>query len=135
MCIQGAARVAAALRGIPSGVLQTLVVWVPMLPPDTEGAAQTAAQALPGAVHFWDGDRRLASELGRMLGITSAQSLGAPGGHGLAWDVYLAYGRGKALAGPPDFWMHQLAVDHAPRFNADEWRARIQAMIDHGRRG
>jgi hypothetical protein len=32
----------------------------------------------------------------------------------------------------PDFWMHQLSVEHAPRFDAGEWHPRIQAMINGG---
>ena len=129
MCLQGAASVAAALEGFPPDVLRTFIVWVPMLPPDSAEAAQNVAQRFRNAAHFWDRERALASELGRTLGITSAQSIGAPGSHGLAWDVYLAYGNGRAWGDPPDFWMHQLAVTHAPRLDPDEFRRRIERLL------
>jgi len=129
MCRQGAARVAAALDGLAPGALRTLIVWVPMLPPDTLEAAEGAAADFPYAVHFWDGNRTLASELGHTLGVTSAQSIGAPGGDGLAWDVYLAYGSGRAWGDPPDFWMHQLAVAHAPRLDPAQFRWRLERLL------
>ena len=129
MCLQGAASVAAALHGFPPDVVRTLIVWVPMLPPDSAEAAENAARRFRNAAHFWDGERALASRLGRALGITSAESIGAPGGHGFAWDVYLAYGRGKALAELPNFWMHQLAVTHAPRLDPHEFRRRVRRLL------
>ena len=46
--------------------------------------------------------------------------------HRFAWDIYLAYPRGNADINAPDFWMHQLAIDHAPRFDAAEWRRHNQ---------
>lgn len=131
MCLQGAARVAAALEGLPPDLLHTVIAWVPMLPPDTVETATNAAISFPEATHLWDADRTLSSELGRALGITSSESIGAPGGHGLAWDVYLAYGRGKTMAEPPDFWMHQLAVTHAPRLDPDEFRRRVEHLLPH----
>src|SRR5574341_2593497 len=129
MCRQGATRVAAALEGLAPGALRTFIVWVPMLPPDTPEAAESAAVEYPRAVHFWDGDRTLASELGRILRITSAQSIGTPGGDGLAWDVYLAYGSGRAWGDPPDFWMHQLAVTHAPLLDPNEFRRQVERLL------
>lgn len=127
MCLQGASRVAAATEDFAG--LRTLIVWVPMLPPDTLKAAEAAAQAFPEAAQFWDGDRRLAADMGRRLGITSRGSVGAPDGDGLAWDVYLAYGRGKDLGDQPDFWMHQLALDHAPRLDPAEFRRRVERLL------
>ncbi len=130
MCLQGAARVAAALQGSPPPeTLRTFIVWVPMLPPDSAEAAENAARGFPNAAHFWDGYRALASQLGQTLGITSADSIGALGGHGFAWDVYLAYRRGKTWGEPPDFWMHQLAVTHAPRLDPDEFRRQVQRLL------
>jgi hypothetical protein len=129
MCLQGASRVAAVLQDFPPDVLRTLIVWVPMLPPDSAEAAETAARNFPDAAHFWDGDRALASRLGQALSITSAESIGAPGGQGFAWDVYLAYGRGKAIDELPIFWMHQLAVTHAPRLDPNEFRRRVRRLL------
>ena len=129
MCLQGASRVVAALGGLPADTLHTFIVWVPMLPPDSEDAARKAARALPGAAHFWDADRRRAVEMGRSLGITAKESLGADGGLGVAWDIYLAYGRGKNLGDEPDFWMHQLAVKHAPRLDPDEFGRQVERLL------
>jgi hypothetical protein len=127
MCLQGASRVAAVTEHLDG--LRTLIVWVPMLLPDNEAAAEPVARTLPGAEHFWDGDRRLAEEMGRALGVTAKESLGVDGGLGLAWDVYLAYGRGKNLGDEPDFWMHQLAVKHAPRLDPDAFRRQVERLL------
>lgn len=129
MCLQGASRVAAALKKLAPGAARTFIVWVPMLPPDSLAAAEAAAVDFPNAVHFWDADRVLASELGRTLGITSAQSIGTPGGDGLAWDVYLAYGRDDIDIQRPRFWMHQLAATHAPRLDSKEFRRRVERLL------
>ena len=129
MCLQGAASVAAALQDFRPDVLGTFIAWVPMLPPDSAEAAEAAARNFPDAAHFWDADRTLSIEMGRTLGITSAESIGAPGGHGFAWDVYLAYGNGRAWGDPPDFWMHQLAVTHAARLDPDGPRRRIERLL------
>jgi hypothetical protein len=99
-----------------------------MLPPDTAEAAEDAAAGLPGALHYWDAGRVLAGQLGGTLGITSLESIGAPGEHGLAWDVYLAYGPRTGL-GEPDFWMHQLAVTHVPRLDPHEFRRQIERLL------
>ncbi len=129
MCLQGASRVEAALAGIAADALRTYVVWVPMLPPDNQVAAQEAARSFPEAEHFWDGDRRLAVEMGQALNITTKESIGVEGGHGPAWDVYLAYGRGDVDIRRPSFWMHQLAVKHAPRLDPDEFRRRVERLL------
>lgn len=129
MCLRGASRVAAALQGLSPGAFRTFAAWIPVLPPDTEEAAEAAARSFPGALHLWDETRALAAHLGRVLGITAAQSIGAPGGPGLAWDVYLAYGPGRSLDTPPTFWMHQLAVTHAPRLEPAEFRCRLQRLL------
>ncbi len=129
MCLQGASRVGASLAGIKTDALRTYVVWIPMLPPDSEAAAQEAARTLPSAMHFWDGDRRLGAEMGRALGITAKESIGVDGGPGLAWDVYLAYGPGDVDIGHPRFWMHQLAVSHAPRLDPDEFRRQVERLL------
>jgi hypothetical protein len=103
-----------------------------MLPTDDDAAAIAAAQrfAEPRATHYWDGERHLSRRLATALAIDTRQG-SAPGDDPLfAWDIYLAYRRGSTKLEAPDFWMHQLAVDHAPHFEAGEWRRRVQAMID-----
>lgn len=63
-----------------------------------------------------------------VLRIDRQSSLSALG-QAIAWDVYLAYGRGKDLGQEPDFWMHQLNVTHAPRLDAAMWIAKVQALL------
>ncbi len=103
-----------------------------MLPGDNEGAAASASERLADAraAHYWDGDRRLARRLGRSLKIPAWASLGVTGEAGIAWDVYLAYGRGAGDIDPPAFWMHQLGVSHAPRLDAAEFRRRVAELLE-----
>jgi hypothetical protein len=132
MCLAGASRAGAELlEAVPHPDLRVHFVWVPVLPPDSAEAGEAAAARVsdPRARHYWDGERRLASRLGQALGITAKASLGVEGGPGLAWDVYLAYGRGEVEITRPAFWMHQLAVTHAPRLDAAAFRRRVQALL------
>lgn len=105
--------------------------WTPMLPADAETAAELAAQPIddPRASHLWDPQRHLARELGHALGISAAESIPTARGAGAAWDVYLAYGRDHTDLRTPRFWMHQLAVTHAPRLDANEWRRGIEGLL------
>lgn len=106
-----------------------------MLPTDGLAVAQAASErfAEARAVHYWDGDRHLARRLARALGIPARASLGVEGDVGLAWDVYLAYGRGAGDLDRPAFWMHQLGVGHAPRLDAAEFRRRVEGLLQGGR--
>ena len=105
-----------------------------MLPSDTESAARLAAGPIddPRASHFWDPQRHLARTLGAALGIAATESIPMARGAGAAWDVYLAYGRGDTDLLAPRFWMHQLAVTHAPRLDVDVWRQRNEALLSEG---
>ena len=105
-----------------------------MLPADNEAAARLVSQPIADhrASHYWDGERHLARQMGAALGIREQESIPLGDGVGAAWDVYLAYGRGAADVGKPAIWMHQLAVAHAPRLDAEEWRRGIRALIDSG---
>ena len=111
-----------------------------MLPTDTESSADLVASPINDrrATHYWDPRRYLAQELGAALGISAAESIPMARGTGAAWDVYLAYGRDDADVRVPRFWMHQLAVKHAPRLDAEEWARRIEGLLadtDHGATG
>jgi hypothetical protein len=131
MCLQGASGAGAELLGaLPDADLRAQFVWVPMLPPDNEAAALAASQrfAEPRARHHWDGERHLARRMGQALGIGAVDSV-AEGDIGLAWDVYLAYGREATQIERPAFWMHQLAVKHAPRLDAQAFRSRVQELL------
>ncbi len=84
--------------------------------------------ASPSATHYWDGERHIARHMGRALGIAPGESV-PDADIGLAWDVYLAYGRGAKLLEQPDFWMHQLDVKHAPRFDGAQWGRQVIALL------
>ena len=133
MCLAGASGAGAdLLAAMPDAPLRAHYVWVPMLPTDSEAAALAASErfAEPRAAHYWDGERHLARHMARALGIDTRRSAAPGDDPPFAWDVYLAYRQGNRDIARPDFWMHQLEVDHARRFEPGEWRARIQAMID-----
>ena len=132
MCLAGASGAGAdLLAALPHPDLRVRYVWVPVLPGDGVDAAERAATrfADPRAAHYWDGDRRLALALARRLGMSARESIGAGDGPGLAWDVYLAYGRGEAERGRPGFWRHQLGVTHAPRLDAEVFTERVEALL------
>ena len=132
MCLVGASGAGAELLAAqPHPDLRVHYVWVPMLPPDDEEAAARAAEGLaePRASHYWDGERRLAREMAQALRISARDFIGAGDGPGLAWDVYLAYGRGAVDLTRPAFWMHQLAVTHAPRLEGEAFRQSVSALL------
>jgi len=132
MCLEGASRAGAdLLAAINSDDLSAYYVWVPMLPQDNEAAALTAEQrfAEPRAAHYWDDAHHLARYVSTALGIDSRPDAQAGDVKEFAWDVYLAYGRGATEIERPDFWMHQLAVEHAPRLDAALWKRRVEALL------
>jgi hypothetical protein len=136
MCLEGASGAGAELlAAMPDSDVRAYYVWVPMLPSDNATAAGRVSRRLaePRAKHYWDGDRLLSRRIAVELGIDSRRSAGGGDEPPFAWDVYLAYRRGNRDNARPDFWMHQLAVDHAPHFNAAEWRRRITEMFNDGR--
>ena len=132
MCLAGASGAGAELlAAVPAQGLRAYYVWVPMLPPDDEAAAEAASARLaePCALHYWDGERHLARELGEALQISAHDSTGAGTGPGFAWDVYMAYPRGAVDLTRPAFWMHQLTVTHAPRLDAEVFRQRVEELL------
>jgi hypothetical protein len=135
MCLQGASRAGAdILTAIPGDNLRAYFVWVLMLRTDTEGTALTAAERFADlrATHYWDADRHLSRRLAQALAIDTRPSCGPGDDPQFAWDIYLAYRRENADITTPDFWMHQLAIDHAPRLEATEWRRRVTEMLTEG---
>ena len=132
MCLAGASGAGAKLlAALPHPDLRVYYVWVPMLPPDEEAAADALAARFeePRALHYWDGERALAHEMALALRISARDSLGAGDGPGLAWDVYLTYPRGAVGVTRPAFWMHQLGVTHAPRLDAAAFRQRVEELL------
>jgi hypothetical protein len=131
MCLAGASGAGAELlAAMPDALLHAHYVWVPMLPSDTQVAALVASErfAEQRATHYWDAERRLARRMGRALGIGPGEAI-SDGKIEMAWDVYLAYGKGAKEMEKPDFWMHQLGVKHAPRLDAGEWRRRMGQLV------
>src|SRR6266540_6879505 len=117
MCLAGASGAGAELMStLPDPGLRACFVWIPMLPDDNRTTAEAASRrfAEPRAAHYWDSGRHLATHMGRALRISAQDSIAVGSASGLAWDVYLAYGRGAKEIEAPDFWMHQLGVKHAP---------------------
>jgi len=132
MCLAGASGAGAELlAAMPDAPLRAHFVWMPMLSTDNEAAARAASErsAEPRALHYWDRERHLARHMATALGIDTRRSATPGDDPPFAWDVYLAYRRGNRDIARPDFWMHQLTVEHAPRFEAAEWRRRITEMF------
>ncbi len=105
-----------------------------MLPGDNEEAGQRAGErfAEARAAHYWDGERHLAKHIAHALNIGPRASLGRYDAEPIAWDVYLAFGRQASAVARPDFWMHRLAVTHAPLFDAARWEQHIRRLISGG---
>lgn len=90
----------------PADVLRVAVVWIPMLPADTDAAAQSASAV-------FDGDGRVAQfhDPVRLAGRAFGAVLG--GDDAVAWDAYLFFAAGtrwKGPAPPPAGWAHQLGT-------------------------
>lgn len=105
-------------------------IWTPVLPPDDRASALASAERLadPRAIHYWDDGQTQARGLADVLKIRPEDSIGEDD-RGLAWDVYLAYGRGRDIGEAPDFWMHQLNVKHAPRLNVSDWYRTVAGLL------
>jgi hypothetical protein len=120
-----------AVKQLRSPDLRVYVVWVPILPDDDAQAAARAARRFtdPRVAHYWDPDRALGLSLGARLGVPPRD----PGRTtGVAWDVYLLYGRGARWADAPVFWMSQLddmPAVKAPRLDGAALRERLGALL------
>jgi hypothetical protein len=78
------------LERYPDADLAVYVVWLPVLPSDERfGVADVLVDER--VLQFWDDDRLVSGEVGRLVGADE----------GLAWDVYLAFG-------PDSTWDHRL---------------------------
>ena len=86
--------------------LRGFVVWLPILPTDSEkyAGAQAAAFVDSRVTQQWDGERVSGALLAKTLGLK-----------GTAWDIYLLYAPGVRWTGEqppaPTFWMHQLRAE------------------------
>jgi len=136
MCLAGASGAGAELlAAMPTADLRAYYVWVPMLPSDDRNAVLAAAHRLsaPGAAHYWDSGRDLSRRMATTLGIDTRCSAAQGDESPFAWDVYLAYRRGNRDIAQPDFWMHQLAVEHAPRLELRGWRTQVEQLVSEFR--
>jgi hypothetical protein len=133
MCLAGASGAGAELlTAMPDTRLRAHYVWVPMLPTDNEATALEASQrfAEPRATHYWDPERHLSRRMAAASSIDTRRSAAPGDDPAFGWDIYLAYRRGNAELAHPNFWMHQLAVNHAPHFEPAEWRRGIGEMLN-----
>ncbi len=132
MCLQGASRAGAGLLAALQGEsLTCFYAWAPVLPADSAGPEGRPARRFADerARHYWDTGRRLAGALGPALSLPAIAPAGEPRPRALAWDVYLAYSRGVTDIERPDFWMHQLNMQHAPLLDEDVWRSRVEGLL------
>jgi hypothetical protein len=85
--------------------IRVTVIWIPMLPGDSEAEARKAAADIYSnaeASHFYDGER--------LVGRTFARVIGAEEGN-VAWDFYMFFRKGQAWEDEPptpEDWVHQL---------------------------
>jgi hypothetical protein len=108
------------LSGIHDDSLQVAVVWTAALRNDVYQEAIRSRELIsdPRVRHYWDGTNALGTLAAPVLG-TNMQ---------MAWDVYLAYGRGVTWEGggaPPNpaNWLHQ-------KFSEDPNRRMDESSLD-----
>jgi hypothetical protein len=83
--------------------LRGVVIWIPILPKDSQQAAEAEACDFTDSriSHLWDVNRRLAGAFAGTLGLQTP-----------AWDVYLLFDAGAEWIGndppQPAYWMAQL---------------------------
>ena len=81
-----------------------------MLPSDTEVEAKRSARTIndPRVRHFYDPEKRLGKAIAQGLSWEA----------GVAWDIYLFYGKDSEWAKDPPLpthWVHQLSENWADR--------------------
>jgi hypothetical protein len=127
MCRKGAMVMQSAVLDVtPDSSLHAYVAWVPILPGDSDRAAEESRTLVQDgrATHFWDEQRVLPQSFARVLGLPQD----CP-----AWDVYLAYPPGVRWENEPPlpaFWHHQLGdtID-APKLDGAAFAAQLQALL------
>jgi hypothetical protein len=103
-----------------SARLHAYIVWLPMVEGDSAEAARLEASLYQDRriSHYWDGDKKLATEMGARLGVKTA------------WDVYLVYDKRAKWSSPPRFWMHQLdGVKLAPFLDSMKLRDKVDELL------
>jgi hypothetical protein len=95
----------AILEAVPDADFYSAIIWIGMLPDDTEEAARAMTASMPchpRVQYFYDPER--------LAGQAIARRLGGPGA--AAWDIYLFYSKASEWTTEPPLpvrWMHQLA--------------------------
>jgi hypothetical protein len=126
-CLAGTRVLGDGLGRFPDSDIAVLVLWLPVLPADTEYAAGRAAGDLsifPSVTQYWAGwpGWEVATALRPVLGLGPADRGKA------AWDVYLLYGpETRWLSEPPApaSWAHNLVDKRLP------WIPRLsQGIVD-----
>lgn len=108
-----------------SEMLRGVIIWTPMLQPDSLYAAQGIEAKFSDArvAHFWDPDRILGSLLSQVLHLNTS----------VAWDIYLVYSPGHAweteLPPAPAFWMHQLDEEPSLLLDPPRLKRYVQNLL------
>ena len=106
--------------------LRMYVAWVPILPDDSEEAAQASAARVGDgrASHFWDAGKALPPLFAGVLGLPEDWP---------AWDVYMAYPAGATWDDEPPapaFWHHQLGdLDIAPKLDGAVFKQQLRGLM------
>ena len=107
--------------------MRALIAWVPILPGDSEDAAQESASLVPDAraSHYWDAEKALPPLFAPLLGLPKDWP---------AWDVYLAYPAGATWDDEPPapaFWHHQLGdLDIAPKLDGEAFEKQLRELME-----
>ncbi|MEX2245827.1 MAG: hypothetical protein WEC75_03990 [Dehalococcoidia bacterium] len=133
-CRYGQGVVRALFEEFPDVGLTGFVIWVPMLPPDSPGTAQSEQDAIADPrFRFW-------FDHGRKAALAWSSFIGLPAP---TWDVYAVYDGEASWSGAappaPRIWMHQLNPTPAtrPEVQLDPGRLAREwlAVIGRGERG
>ena len=98
------------IEDFPHADISISIVWIVILPGDTEVTARESASMFndPRVRHFYDPEKRLGKAIARSLNWEV----------GVAWDIYLFYAKGSEWVEdppPPTDWMHQLSDNWTDR--------------------
>jgi len=111
------------LKSVTDDRVRAYIVWLPVYGGDFKGEAQKLSNSFRDSrvSYFLDPE----SETGKQW----QPILKTPF---IAWDVYLLYGPGAQWEKqPPEplFWMHQLGLATAPRFDEETFTAKLKEIV------
>jgi len=113
------------VEGFPHADVSASIVWINMLPKDTEAGAGRSARIIndPRVRHFHDPAKRSGQAIAASLGWTDY----------VAWDIYLFYEAGRRwLDGPPapTHFAHQLPRDSAHFRTGDDLTRELREAMN-----